>query len=112
MGQALIRIKDLREDHISSVFVVNMALSAVAATVLIAAAPYIGAFYGTPEVGWLIPVVAIHFIFSALSMVQQSLLTREMRYREMATLGSIDVAVAAVAAVIFATLGFRYWSLV
>ena len=112
MGSALVRIKDLREDHISSIFVINVGLTALCAVSLVAGAPYIGRFYGTAEVGWVMPMVAINYALGGLSMVQQALLTRDLRYRELATIGSADMAVSAVTAVVFAAFGFRYWSLV
>lgn len=112
LGTALVRMKDLRGDHISTIFVVNVVLTVVGITALIAAAPYIGAFYRSPEVGQVLPLVSFNFALGALSVVQQALLTRDLRYRELATIGSLDVLVAAVTAVTFAFLGLRYWSLV
>ena len=112
LGVALVRIKDLRDDHISSVFVINVVMSAVGALALIAAAPAIARFYGAPEVGWLLPVVSLNFVLGALSMVQQALLARDLRYKDMATIGGIDMAVSAVTAVIFAASGLSFWSLV
>jgi O-antigen/teichoic acid export membrane protein len=112
LGVALVRTKELREDHISSVFVVNVVMSAVGALALVAAAPAIGRFYGAPEVGWLLPVVTLNFVLGALSMVQQALLARDLRYKEMATLGGLDLTVSSVTAVIFAASGLSFWSLV
>jgi PST family polysaccharide transporter len=112
LGVALVRIKDLRDDHISSVFVINVVMSAVGSLALVAAAPAIGRFYGAPEVGWLLPVVTLNFILGALSLVQQALLARDLRYKEMATISSLDVLVGALTAVALAVLGFGYWSLV
>jgi PST family polysaccharide transporter len=112
MGQALVRIKDLRDDHISTVFTINAGLTALLALALLIAAPAIGRFYGAPEVGWLIPVVAVTFAVGALSSVQQALLNRDLRYRESAMISSIDITVSAIASVVFAAFGFRYWSLV
>lgn len=112
MGSALVRIKDLRDDHVSSVFVVNAVLGLLGTVALIVAAPWIADFYGTPEVGSVLPIVAINFALGSLSMVQHALLSRDLRYRDMATVGSLDVTVSAIAAVVLASLGFRYWSLV
>jgi O-antigen/teichoic acid export membrane protein len=111
-GMALVRLKELRSEHISTVFVINLAASLIGTVALVVAAPSIGRFYGAPEIGWILPVVALNFVLGALSMVQQSLLSRDLRYREMATIGSIDTLVAAVSAVVFAWYGFRFWSLV
>ena len=87
-------------------------MTSIAVVMLVAAAPAIGRFYGTPEVGWLLPVVGITFALGAMSGVQQALLNRDFRYRETATVNSLDITVTAVSSVIFAALGFHYWSLV
>ena len=112
LGPALVRMKDIREDHISSVFAINVVMSALGALALIASAPYIAAFYNAPEVRWILPVIALNFVFGAMTVIQQALLARDLRYREMATIGSLDVTVASCTAVVLAALGFRYWSLV
>ena len=111
-GLALVRIKDLRDEHISTVFVINVVAGLIGSVGLLVAAPYIAAFYRAPEVGWILPIVALNFAIGSLSTVQQSLLSRDLRYREMATIGSIDVIVASIVAVVFAFFGYRYWSLV
>jgi len=112
MGSALVRVKVLRDEHVSSIFVANLAVTAIAALALLGMAPYIARFYRAPEVASLIPLVTLDFVFSALSMVSQALLTRSMRYREMATLGAADTITAAVASVLFAWFGLGYWSIV
>jgi O-antigen/teichoic acid export membrane protein len=112
MGSALVRVKVLRDEHVSSIFVVNLAITLAAATILLLAARPIATFYKAPAIAALIPVVALDFVFSALSMVSQALLTRSMRYKEMAALGSADSIAAALASVVLAWLGFGYWSIV
>jgi PST family polysaccharide transporter len=107
-----VRIKELRSEHIATVFTMNAAVTGVAVLALLGAAPFIGSFYGTPEVAWLLPLVAVAFVLGAFSNVQQALLRREMRYREMTTIGTVDLMVSSVTAVFFAFLGFSYWSLV
>jgi len=112
MGGALVRVKELRDEHVSSNFVANLVITMTAALLLLAAAGPIATFYKEPRIASLIPVVVLDFVFSALSMVSQALLSRGMRYKEMATLASADSIVAAFASVLFAWFGFGYWSLV
>jgi PST family polysaccharide transporter len=111
VGIALVRIKILRDEHVSSVFVISAALTAVTATALIGAGPAIARFYRTPEIADILPIVALDFVISALSIIPQALLTRSMRYRDMAALGSADTTTAAVGAVVFAWFGLHYWSI-
>jgi O-antigen/teichoic acid export membrane protein len=112
MGSALVRVKVLREEHISSIFVVNLIICAAAALMLLVAARPLATFYREPRIAALIPFVALDFVFSALSMVPQALLTRAMRYKDIATLGAADAITAAAASVVFASMGFGYWSIV
>lgn len=111
-GLSLVRVKELRPEHISTVFVLNLVTGVIGCVALILMAPYIGAFYGTPEVGSVLPLVAVTFVVGSLTMVQQALLTRDLKYRELATIGSLDVVVASVVAVVLAWRGHGYWSLV
>jgi PST family polysaccharide transporter len=112
MGIALVRVKELREEHISSVFVINGIIALVSSVTLLVAAPFIADFYRTPELRWVIPLVTLDFLLGALSMVSQALLTRAMRYREMATLASAELTAMSFASVILAVMGFGFWSLV
>jgi teichuronic acid exporter len=112
MGNALVRVKELRPEHISTVFTFNAAVSVVSVACLLAAAPFIGRFYGRPEIAALLPIVAIDFALGALTNVQQALLSRDLRYREMAKIGTADVTTSAILSVVLALSGFRYWSLV
>jgi O-antigen/teichoic acid export membrane protein len=112
MGIALVRVKELRDDHISSVFVINSTLAAISAAALLAAAPFIARFYRTPELAQVLPLVALDFVLAALAMVSQALLTRAMRYKEMAAVSSAEMTISAFAAVALAWWGFSYWSIV
>ena len=112
MGSALVRVKVLRDEHVSSIFVLNLVICSTAALILLVLARPLATFYREPRIAALIPFVALDFIFSALSMVPQALLTRAMRYKEIATLASADAIAAAAASVLFAWLGFGYWSIV
>jgi PST family polysaccharide transporter len=112
MGGALIRTKELRDEHISSIFIANLTLTLTAGLVLIALARPLATFYKEPAIAGLIPLVVLDIVFSALSMVSQALLARAMRYKEMATLATADALANAAASVAFAWFGFGYWSLV
>src|SRR5688500_2818375 len=112
MGSALVRVKVLRPEHVSSIFVVNFAITMVAAALLLLAARPIAAFYREPIIASLIPVVTLDFVFSALSMVSQALLSRGMRYKQMAALSTADSLTMSIASVVFAWFGFGYWSIV
>lgn len=112
MGLALVRLKEVRDEHISSVFVAHSVLAGLGAMAILAGASLIAAFYRTPELVYVMPVVALDVAISSLCMIPQALLTRDMRYRDMAVIASADKTTAAFGAVVLAWFGFGYWSIV
>jgi O-antigen/teichoic acid export membrane protein len=111
MGTALIRLKTLRPEHVSSVFVVNGIVSLSVSLLLLAAGPYIGAFFRNAEVGALMPVVALTFAISVLDTCPRALLQRDMRFPRIATVNTLDMLTAPITAVGLAWGGFGVWSL-
>jgi PST family polysaccharide transporter len=112
LGNALVRVKVLRDEHISSVFAINMALTTAFVVTLVVTAPLVATFYRSPEISRLMPVVALDFLLGALAMISQTLLTRAMRYKELAAIGSAGLTVQALSTVVFAWFGLGYWSIV
>ena len=112
MGSALVRVKVLRPEHISTVFTINAAATVFMVLGLVAISTSVAEFYGRSELRWVLRVVALNFAFGALSNVQQALLRRDLRYKEMTTIGSLDVTTAGIVSVMLAAVGFGYWGLV
>ena len=112
MGSAIVRVKVLRDEHVSSIFVLNLIICAAAALILLATAQPLARFYDEPRITALMPFVALDFAFAAVSMVPQALLTRAMRYKDIATLAAADSIAAAAVSVLLAWQGFGYWSIV
>jgi teichuronic acid exporter len=78
---------------------------------LLAAGPWIGAFFRSPEVGALMPIVALTFAISVFDTCPRALLQRDMRFRQIATVTTIDMLVSPLTAVGLAWSGFGIWSL-
>jgi PST family polysaccharide transporter len=111
MGTALIRLKTLRPEHVSSVFVVNGIVSLTVSLLLLVSGPWIGAFFRNAQVGALMPVVALTFAVSVLDTCPRALLQRDMKFPQIATVTTIDMVTAPLTAVGLAWSGFGVWSL-
>ncbi|MBA3884186.1 MAG: lipopolysaccharide biosynthesis protein [Acidobacteria bacterium] len=112
MGSALIRTKVLRDDHLATVFVFSAAMGIVTYVVLVLSGGAIGRFYGNDAIGSTMPVVGLLFLIPSFFTVQQALLSRDLRYRELATSGTVEMLVTSVSACIMAWAGLGFWSLV
>ena len=109
---ALMRTKELREEHTSSVFVVNLALGALAWGILTALAPVIATFVRNDRVEDVIPVAALTFIISAFGTVPGTLLTRDLRFREVTISDWLGTISNSAVAILLAWNGFGFWSIV
>jgi PST family polysaccharide transporter len=112
LNASLIRLKDLRPEHSSTVFVASVALGVIAWGALTALAPSIGAFVRSEEASQIIPIGALTFVISAFGVVPNTLLARDMRYRELACCEWIGTITNSVVAVLLAWNGFSFWSIV
>jgi O-antigen/teichoic acid export membrane protein len=109
---ALIRSKHVEPIHLSTVFVAQLALGVVSFAVMVALAPWIGAFYGLPQPMTIVTVSALSFLIMPFGAVPSALLQRNLEFRQLATIDWVQLAVMSVANLVLAFLGFSYMSLV
>lgn len=109
---AIVRSKDLRPIHLSTVFAVNLALGFVTFSVLTALAPLVGAFYRIPEPARVLPVAAIGFLISPFGAVPAALLTRDLQYKQSTMIDWAHLVVFSLSSVLFAWMGMSYMSMV
>lgn len=109
---AIVRVKDLRPDHTSSVFVVNLVLGALMYLAIFLSAPYIGSFLKSADAGRLLPHAALIFLISPFGTVPAALITRRMQFKIIAVTDWADAIIGAIVSIVMAVLGYSYWSLV
>lgn len=108
---AIVRAKEVRREHLSSVFTVGMALGTVSYAALFAASPAIGRFFNSTEAGALVRVAALVFLISPVGSVASALISRKMQFRHAALADWTDTLVGAVVTVALAFAGWSYWSI-
>jgi O-antigen/teichoic acid export membrane protein len=111
-GAALIQRKQVSDDLFSSIFWFNVGFGVLATGITIACAPLVAAFYQEPRVTPVLMAMSVSFLLSALTIVHNGLMQRQMRF---VALAKIEVAAAAVSYTIgigAALLGHGVWSLV
>lgn len=109
---ALVRVKDLRPEHASSVFLISLGVGIAAYGILVAAAPLMAAFFRAPQVAQVIPIAALTFLISPFGTVPAALMSRNMQFRRTAAADWISSLAEALSAVLFAWWGYGFWSIV
>jgi O-antigen/teichoic acid export membrane protein len=111
-GAALVQRAQISEEHVSTVFWLNVLTGVVLAALLATGAPLIADFYRDQRLAPLTRVIAANFLIAPLNMVQVALLNRAMNFSVLALVEVSAALVSSSLALILAFKGFGTWSLV
>jgi O-antigen/teichoic acid export membrane protein len=112
LSTATIQRNEISSEQISTLFWVNVLLSAGITLFTLAIAPLVAWFYGEPSLTWITVATACGFIISGLAVQHDALLRRQMRYFAIAVIGLTSLVVGYAVGILLAWYGFRYWALV
>ncbi|MBX7242967.1 MAG: MOP flippase family protein [Bacteroidia bacterium] len=112
ISAAIIHKKDITEKDLTTAFWTNVFLGALIGGVFAIAAPWLAVFYKEPALQNITYFVAIHFFISTLSIVQNVLLEKSLRFKDIFMYNITAVGAAAIVAIVMAATGWGVWSLV
>jgi PST family polysaccharide transporter len=112
LGAAVLVLRDLTEREIQQLnsFSVIFGLLGFAASAAVAVP--LGVFFHAPALPAVVLVSSTVSIIASFRSVPSALLQREMRFKQLSAIDTLQAVVGVVSVVILATLGFGYWSLV
>lgn len=111
-GTALIQKKKPTHVDYTSVFYINLAISIVLYGALFFAAPAIARFYSMPLLCVVLRVQAIELIINSFSVVQLSILKRNLKFKALAVRNILSSFLGLTACIVCAFCGLGVWSLV
>ena len=109
---ATIQREQITHDQVSSLFWINVALSAFLLLVMSAFAPVTAWFYGEPELVGITIALSSTFLIGGLAVQHQALLRRQMRFVSLAVIQVSSFAVGVLMGIAAALTGIGYWALV
>lgn len=112
LSQALIRKQDCSNEDYSTVFWSNVGIGVVAYLIIWFCSPLIATFYTKPELIGLTRVTALAIIIGSLTLIQQTIITKEVDFKTLTKISSIGTLISGVVAIVMAYRGFGVWSLV
>lgn len=111
-SQAVIRKKEASNDDYNTMFITNMVLSVCMFLVLFFCAPLIARFFERPELTDLTRVMGLVLIFNALSVTQNTVLTKKLDFKTKTKASIISAILSGVVGIGMAFMGFGVWALV
>lgn len=112
MGGALVKKKEPTETDYNTLFCFNIIVSIVFYLILFACSNAIASFYDTAILSDCIRIYGLFIIISSLGIIQNTRLTKELRFKELAIITIIAGISGLTTAIILAIKGFGYWALI
>ena len=110
-SNALIRKKEVTDTDYSTLFFFNLAVSVTMFFVLYIGSPWIARFFGRSELVMLVRVMGLLLILQALSIVQNTILSRRIDFKTKTKASLISALTSGVIGIAMAFMGFGVWSL-
>ena len=111
-NSAIIQRKDLRDEHIYTVFWITVGSGVLLAGLTFVLAPWLAVFFKTPALKRIARVIAINFILGGIGNVPSALLQRRMQFRTIAKIEITALVLSGAVGVAMAALGAGVWTLV
>ena len=111
-SQALVQRRELDDSHIDSVFTVDLAISVSLTGLLFVLAPMVADFFGSPEAKDVTRLLSVYLVISAFHNLPHALLRRNIEFKTVSLVASVQSTGGLTLTLILAWLGFKYWSLV
>jgi PST family polysaccharide transporter len=112
LSTATVKWSELNHQQVSTLFWVNMFLSVAIMLITIASGPLLAWFYKEPRLIGITAGYGVTILFAGLAIQHEAILTRQMRFTAIVVVEVVALLSGFVSAVIAASHGAGYWSLV
>jgi len=112
LGSAVVTLRDLTEEQIAQLNGLSVYLGLLGLGISCVVAIPLGRFFESPDLPRVIVVMSLGFVVKSFQSIPSSLLQKELRFKLLSVIEATTCFVLSGAVVLFALLGFRYWTLV
>lgn len=111
-GNALIHKKELEKSDIDTVFTINIVAASFFFALFFFSAPFIADYLNVEKLDLYLRIESISIILRALYVVHSSILNRNLKFKDLATVNITSSFLSVLVAVIMAFCGLGVWSLI
>lgn len=112
LSAAIVQARTVSRQQLSNVFGYGLVLNIGLVVLLVSLSPFAAAIYSDDRLPRVIQVASLQFVFSALSLLPDARMRREMRFKLMSQIEFALGIAAGLTTLLLAYWGFGYWALV
>ena len=111
-SSAVIQKADDSDAFLSTIFWINVGLGTMMGGIIFVSSPLVSTFYNEPRLTSVLRVLSLGFVISSFSLVQKSLLEKQLKISRISKIEIISILCSSVTGIMAALLGAKIWSLV
>ena len=112
MGGSLIKESQVAAIDYSTIFVFNIVISHILYAIIFVCAGFIENFFGIDNLTSIIRLLCLVFIVNAWGLVPNTILFKEIKFKELTIVSVLSVCVAAVVAIVLVIMDYGVYALV
>jgi O-antigen/teichoic acid export membrane protein len=112
IGTAVITLRELTADQLAQLNSLAVALGVAGFGLSVLLAVPLSRFFHSPQLPMVVVILSLTFVITGFKSVPTSMLQRDLRFKTLSVIDGVRALVLAVATVLFALAGLRYWTLV
>lgn len=112
LGAAIVQQKEISDEALDGSFFTSILFSTSLFIVAATTAPFAAHFLGNSQLTTIIPVLAFGFVLGGAASVSTSLLRKEMRYKPLAIVSIVAVAIQSAVSIALAAFELGVWALI
>jgi len=109
---AIIQGENLNQKRLSSLFWLNMLIGLIMTAIVFFSSNYVAAFFNQPELAQFLRMISVVFTIVSFSFIQQSLIRKEMMFKELFNINLISTISYGIITIILALNNFGVMALV
>lgn len=109
---ALVQRKEITDEHVSSVFTADLAISCFMTGLFYFLAPGIALFFHSPESIPVIRAMSLTFVLTTFYDLPYTLFRRDLNFKVISLVDTSKEVLMSGTTVVLALLGYKYWSIV
>lgn len=111
--QGLIQRKEeITTKHIDTLFTLVFSLKVTLWLIVFFASPFLARYFEIPVLATALPVLALYIVLECFSTTPLTVLKRDIDYKSVSIIDTIQMALSTAFSIIMALLGFGLWSLI
>jgi teichuronic acid exporter len=112
LGEAIVREKNTTDSDLSTVFYANLSASIFIYLILFFTSIFFVGFFEVENLSLYIKIISLVLIVDAFTIIQRTILTKELNFKKQTILNTISVTIAGATGIFLAYNGYGVWSLI